>query len=284
MCRSSERPRGRAALFVSLAALATTALAQTPAPADRSPLTLARLSVVEHKVELGKKDARWQQAVEGGPLALGEALRTGPQAVARLELPWMALTLSPGSTLRFPDAVLLQATLEAGRVLVEAPKLDALKLVTDEAEVRGQGRAVVRREARSTLVTCLAGRFLVEARGSVASLAAGQGTVVATGKPPSAPQGVLPPPTEGLWPAQDAVFVAPGEPLDLRWKGSAAGYQLEVLPVGSDVVLIQRDVAAPPVKIEVPWEGAFRWRVSARDARGLEGLPSADGLIAVDSK
>ena len=38
------------------------------------------------------------------------------------------------------------------------------------------------------------------------------------------------------------------------------------------------------VKIEVPWEGAFRWRVSARDARGLEGLPSADGLIAVDSR
>jgi hypothetical protein len=142
----------------------------------------------------------------------------------------------------------------------------------------------VRREARSTLVTCLADRFLVEAAGSVATLAAGQGSVIAAGKPPSAPQGVLPPPTEGLWPAQDAVFVSPSEPLELRWKGSAPGYQLEVLPVGSDVVLLQRDVAAPPVKIEVPWEGAFRWRVSARDARGLEGLPSADGLIAVDSK
>jgi hypothetical protein len=196
----------------------------------------------------------------------------------------MALTLSPGSTLRFPDSVLLQATLEAGRVLVEAPKLDALKLVTDEAEVRGQGRAVVRRQAKSTLVTCLAGRFLVEAAGAVATLTAGQGTVVAAGKSPSAPQAVLPPPAEGLWPALDPVFVAPGEPLELRWKGSAPGYQLELLPVGSEVVLLQRDVAAPPVKIAVPWEGAFRWRVSARDARGLEGLPSADGLIAVDSR
>jgi hypothetical protein len=92
------------------------------------------------------------------------------------------------------------------------------------------------------------------------------------------------PPAEGLWPALDPVFVAPGEPLELRWKGSAPGYQLELLPVGSDVVLLQRDVAASPVKIQVPWEGAFRWRVSARDARGLEGLPSADGLIAVDSR
>ena len=54
--------------------------------------------------------------------------------------------------------------------------------------------------------------------------------------------------------------------------------------MGSDVVLLQRDVTASPVKIEVPWEGAFRWRVSARDARGLEGVPSADGLIAVDAR
>jgi hypothetical protein len=62
------------------------------------------------------------------------------------------------------------------------------------------------------------------------------------------------------------------------------GYQLELLPVGSDVVLLQRDVASSPARIEVPWEGAFRWRVSARDRRGLEGMPSVDGLIAVDAK
>jgi hypothetical protein len=106
--------------------------------------------------------------------------------------------------------------------------------------------------------------------------------VVAAGRAPSAPQAVPEPPSQGLWPARDAVYVAPAEPLELRWKGAAPGYQLELLPVGSDVVLMQRDVQAPPVRIEVPWEGAFRWRVSARDARGLEGLPSADGLIAVD--
>jgi hypothetical protein len=54
--------------------------------------------------------------------------------------------------------------------------------------------------------------------------------------------------------------------------------------VGSEVVLLQRDVTASPARIEVPWEGAFRWRVSARSARGLEGLPSEDGLIAVDAR
>jgi hypothetical protein len=271
------------ATAAALAAVPAAARAQAAA-ADSGALALARLSLVEHKVELEKKGAKWQTAVEGGPLAIGEALRTAPDAVARLELPWMALTLSPGSTLRFPDAFLLQATLEAGRALVEAPGREALKLVTGEAEVRGQGRAVVRREGRSTLVTCLAGRFFVEAAGQAVTLTPGRGSVVAAGKPPGAPQDVPAAPSEGLWPAQDPVFVAPAEALELRWKGGAPRYQLELLPVGSDVVLLQRDVAAPPVRIAVPWEGAFRWRVSARDARGLEGMPSADGLIAVDAR
>ncbi len=283
---SCNRTRRTAdALAVMLLAGLGATLAQAPAGAqDKGPLTLARLSLVEHKVELEKKDAKWQAAVEGGPLRIGEALRTGPDAVARLELPWMALTLAPGSTLRFPDEFLLSATLESGRALIEAPGREALRVVTGEAEVRGQGRAVVRRQGRTTLVTCLGGRFFVVAEGSVATLTPGRGTVVAAGRAPGAPQDVPKAPVEGLWPAQDTVFVAPAQPLELRWKGSSPSYQLELLPVGSDVVLMQRDVTAPPVKIEVPWEGAFRWRVSARDARGLEGVPSADGLIAVDAR
>jgi len=282
---SSDPARGAvAALFVMLSAVPVLARAQAAVAPGKGPLALARLSLVERKVELEKKDAKWQAAVEGGPLQIGEALRTGPDAVARLELPWMALTLSPGSTLRFPDAFLLSAMLESGRALVEAPGRQALKLVTGEAEVRGQGRAVVRRQGRSTLVTCLAGRFYVEAGDTVVTLTAGRGTVVAAGREPGPAQEVPAAPSEGLWPAQDPVFVAPAESFELRWKGSAPGYQLELLPVGSDVVLLQRDVSAPPVRIEVPWEGAFRWRVSARDARGLEGLPSADGLIAVDAR
>ena len=147
------------------------------------------MSLVERKVELEKKGAKWQAAVEGGPLQIGEALRTGPDAVARLELPWMALTLAPGSSLRFPDAFLLSATLESGRALVEAPGLDALKIVTAEAEVRGQGRAVVRRQGRTTLVTCLAGRFFVEAAGGTVTLTPGRGTVVAAGRAPRSPGG-----------------------------------------------------------------------------------------------
>ena len=196
----------------------------------------------------------------------------------------MALTLGPGSTLGFPDDFLLSASLEGGRALVDAQGRDALKLVTGEAEIRGQGRAVVRRQGQETAVTCLAGRLHVQGGDATVVLSAGRGTVVRPGRAPSAPEAVPAPPSGGLWPGKDPVYASPGEPLELRWEGDAPRYQIELLPVGSEVVLLQRDIAAPPARIEVPWEGAFRWRVSALDRRGLEGTPSEDGLIAVDAR
>src|SRR5262252_434163 len=103
MRRWSERSRrGLAAGLLLLASAA----AHGEAPPAKRALELARLRLVEHKVDLGRRNARWQGAVEGEAIALGDALRTGPDALARLELPWMALTLSPDSTLRFPDALL----------------------------------------------------------------------------------------------------------------------------------------------------------------------------------
>jgi hypothetical protein len=276
MRRSSSRsPLAGAALAFLLAA-------PGPAAAQGAP-SLGRLGLAESRVEVARPGGPWQAAEEGGPLRIGEALRTGPEAVARLELSWMSLTLGPGSTLRFPDAFLLSASLESGRALVEAPDREALRIVTAEAEVRGLGRAVVRREGRATLVSCLVGRFVVEGGRAAVVLTAGRGTAVAAGRAPSPPEAVPPPPSEGRWPGEDPVYFAPGEAIELRWKGGAPAYQVELLPVGSDVVLLQRDVAAPPARISVPWEGAFRWRVSARNQRGLEGEPSADGLIAVDN-
>jgi hypothetical protein len=90
------------------------------------------------------------------------------------------------------------------------------------------------------------------------------------------------PPTGGLWPARDPVYVLPGDEVDLRWKASAPSHQIEILPEGSETVLMQRDVGAPPVRVQIPWSGAFRWRVASRDARGVEGPPSAEGLICVE--
>jgi hypothetical protein len=272
----SPRRGLRAAGVLLATALTVPASAATPDAAS-----LARLTFVEHGVETGV--ASWEQAVEGRGFDIGQRLRTGPEGVARLDLPWMVLSVGPGSELRFPDEHLLAVVVERGRVVLDARTHEALKLVTAEGEVRGLGRAIVRREDQRTIVTCVEGRFEVLASGRGVSLVPGSGTVVSSGRPPTAPADTPPPPgEESLWPGRDPVFTARGEPLDLRWEATAPSYHLEILPVGADTVLLERDVGPPPVPLSLPWGGAFRWRVAARDERGLEGLPSTEGLICVD--
>lgn len=265
---------------VALTALLLATPAVQGAPARAAAPALARLSFAEHRVELASARG-WREAREGVAVLLGERLRTGAEAMARLDLPWMSMTLSPASAVAFPDGYLLSAVLEQGRVQLHADTREILKLVTGEAEVRGQGWAVVRREGKVTLVTSLAGRFLVEGAGKTVALPAGTGTIVRAGKPPLAPM-ALPAPPEGLSPGADPRYAAPGDTVDLSWAPKGAAHQVEVLPVGSDHVLIQRDVGAPPWRVAIPWPGAFRWRVATRDERGLEGKPSAEGLICID--
>ncbi|HEY5907412.1 MAG TPA: hypothetical protein VIZ31_05170, partial [Vicinamibacteria bacterium] len=77
-------------------------------------------------------------------------------------------------------------------------------------------------------------------------------------------------------------YVGAGEEVALRWEPRGAAYSVEVLPVGGDTVLAQRDAASAALRLPLAWPGAFRWRVAARDAQGLEGLPSADGQIVVE--
>lgn len=242
---------------------------------------LARLAVVDQAAELRHGDARWTQAREGMAVEIGDAVRVGPQALARLELPWMAVTVSAGASLRFADQPLLAALLEGGRALVESERHPMLKLVTPGAEVRGRGRAVVRVDPRSTMVSCLAGRFDVASPRGAVSLTAGRGCVVLRSGRPSAPL-AIPAAPKALAPGADPRYAERGEPVELSWDGRGAGFQLELLPVGSEVVLLAREAVGPPLRLAVPWPGAFRWRVSARDARGLEGPPSGDGLLAIE--
>jgi hypothetical protein len=271
MPRSSE--------FV-IAALLLAAPAVRSAPAKPAVPAVARLGFVEHGVELSSARG-WYEAKEGTAMRLGERVRTGADGLARLDLPWMTMTLSPASAVAFPDEYLLSTVLEQGRVQIQAETREILKLVTGEAEVRGQGRVVVRREGKTTLVTSLAGRFFVEGAGRTVALPAGTGTIVHHRKEPLSPL-PLPEPPERLSPGSDPQYVAPGDTISLNWEAKGSAHQVEVLPVGSDYVLIQRDVGAPPWRVAIPWPGAFRWRVATRDERGLEGKPSADGLICVD--
>jgi hypothetical protein len=265
-------------LLWTLGGLVLAAPAAPPPPAAAP--ALARLTYVERAAEHGDAGA-WREAREGGTLRIGERLRTPEGALLHVDFPWMALTLSASSTLEFPDSAFLQGVLGRGRVALLAERQEILKLRTDEAEVRGRGRVVVRRRDGGTLVSTLAGRFSVEGADTVVSMSAGTGTIVAAGGAP-APAVPLPAAPDGLAPGRDPIYVAPGDPIRLRWNGRAAAYRVEVLAVGSETVLLERDVREPALELAIRWPGAFRWRVASVDPRGLEGPPSADGFFCVD--
>jgi hypothetical protein len=260
--------------------VAAWAAAPATAPAPPGGPEVARLTYVEQRVQQGASGSL-RDAREGEPVRIGEQLRTASDAMLRVDFPWMAMSVSASSVLQFPDEPFLQGVLGQGRVALVAEDRDILKLLTAEAEVRGQGRVVVQRQEPETRISNLDGAFSVEGSGTVLGLPSGTGAIVRAGQPPAGPI-ALPPAPVKLIPGTDPVYVAPGQPVRLRWSARAAAYHVEVLAVGSDTVLVERDVKEPALDLEMRWPGAFRWRVSSRDARGLEGPPSRDGFFCVD--
>lgn len=257
------------------ASLLAPALLLSASVAGASP---ARLSFVESVTERAATADEWSAAREGTGFEFGEQLRVLGPGLARLLFPWMNATLGPDTKITLPDTGPLALRLERGRLAVDSRSRDILPVAAPEAEVRGAGRVVVRAEPGRTLVMAHRGRFEVIGAGSSVILEAGQGTVVATGQAPSPPR-ALPPPPRGLVPGDDALFVKVDGDADLSWQGGAPAHFVELLAVGGDEVLLHREAGARSLGMKIPWPGAFRWRVASRDADGLEGLPSADGLV-----
>jgi len=195
----------------------------------------------------------------------------------------MSVTAGPATIMYIPAEVVLSLVLSEGRAEFEARGRDIVKVRTAEAVIRGAGRIVVRRERERTLVMAMAmdGTFRVEASGETVVLQAGEGTVVRDGEAPG-PAQPLPEAPKGLRPGTDPLYVPSGESAPLTWSPAAASAHVQVTALGSDVVLLARDVSRLPYALHIPWEGTYRWRVSSRDAQGLESLPSSEeGLICV---
>jgi hypothetical protein len=239
--------------------------------------TLAWLDQGIERAELPAK-ASWQRLREGDALRTGDSFRTVPDATARLEFPWMVVTLGGSTMLTIPASTVLSTVLEQGRAEFAGPGREIVKITVGEGEVRGGGRLVLRRSVGRTTATALEGSFRVRARGRTVEIKAGEGTVVADGRPPEAAT-PLPGAPGGLEPGKDPLYIRSGQAAELRWTARAPAHRVELLALDHDQVLLARDVAAPPLRLELPGPGTYRWRVAARDARGVESRPSAEGLI-----
>ncbi len=281
-----------AALVLILAPLATRlhpgwafagAAKRAPAPPSAAGISVATLTYVDTVVERESipHPTGWRPLKEGDAVRTGDRIRTGTEAIARLQFPWMSVTAGPSTVLHIPASMILSTVLDQGRAEFEAGSREIVKVRTAEAEIRGAGRIVVRREREKTLVMAMAldGAFKVEAKGDVTVLRTGEGTIIRDGQAASAPVR-LPAPPKVVYPGADPVYVRKGEPLPLRFAPSGPAY-IQILPLHGPEVLIAREVASSPATLGIPWEGTYRWRASVKDGQGLEGRPSEDGLICV---
>ncbi len=231
---------------------------------------MAKLAWGNRPVERTVEDQdSWRRLSEGDPLRTGDRLRTASGGVARLDFPWMAVTLGPSSVLSIPPSAVLSTVLEKGRAEFSGAGRDIVKIRVGEGEIRGGGRLVLWHEGDRTAAAALDGAFRVSGAGKTVEIKAGQGTSMQGGQPPASAS-ALPEAPGGLVPGGDPLFVPSGTSAELHWTPGGAGHHLEVLALQTDDVLLARNVGEPPVSIEIPWLGTFRWRVSARDGRGLE--------------
>jgi hypothetical protein len=221
---------------------------------------------------------KWRRVAGGDKLRTGDTLRSGAESLTRIELPWMTVTLGSASMLTIPPSAVLSTVLDQGRAEFSGPGRDIVKIQVGEGEVRGGGRLVLRRSLGRTGVSVRDGSFRVRALGRQVEVKAGQGTIVFDGRPPEAPF-PLPAAPKRPRPGSEVAYVRSGQPVELSWAGSGRAHQVELLALQTDDVLLAREAGASPFQLEIPWLGTFRWRVSARDERGVESAPSPAGFV-----
>jgi len=276
---------------VSLLAAAVLVLAASSSPGQKvevrrhlpapPAVPVAPVRVVEGGVQIGHGD-QWRAAPAEFRLAPGESLRTEPDTLALVTFPWMQILIAGDSEVGLNPSTVLSFALARGRIEQRSTRSDILKVVTPEAEVRGRGAVVVRRDAAlgRTLVSALEGRFIVKsAHHGAAVVPAGEGVVLGVDDDPDTTPLVSAP--RGLVPGADPAYVEKGRPARLVWAGGPSRYHVQVLSLSGDEVLIAREVGAAEIEVPTHGPGTFQWRVAAVDDRGLEGRPSASGLFCV---
>jgi hypothetical protein len=285
VARAGGRLGLRAAVSaLALLAAAPLALPQAAAPAAPRPagagIAIGELSWADGTVERAELPLKstWRRLAPGDKLRTGDTFRTDGKGTVRLDFPWMTVGLSPSTMLTIPASTVLSTVLEQGRAEFAGPGRDIVKIRVGDGEVRGGGHLVLRRTVGLTSASVLEGSFRLRAAGRTVEVKAGEGTAIRDGAPPPPPS-PLPEAPRGLHPGSDPGYVRSGQPVELRWTAAGPSYHVEILALQGDGVLLARDASAPPLRLEIPWLGTYRWHVAARDARGLESPPSSEGLI-----
>lgn len=260
----------------------------------------ARVVEAVNRTEKLIRESDWERAAVGDELASGNGLRTRENSTAELRFnAESSLRLGEFSqvflarkdtSLRGVDRG--QVTVERGAVdLVFAPlkrSRTEIELIAGPATARPAIEAGQKAEIRAgaaedggARVMVYQGRSAVSAAGSEVAVRQGMGTAVPEQGPPAPPEKLLPAPmlidAALRWTYSNGI---------LRWEAvdGAAGYRVEVCADLDCRELLQSariDGGVTSHQVSPLPLGSHRWRVQAISRSGLDGYPSAAGMLEV---
>jgi len=257
---------------------------------------VAQVATVSRRVEEQLRPLPWLPSSERDMLNPRDGVRTYESSSSELVFPDATrLTISEdslvflgqGGTVRREvrrdeiEIVVGQADLtsrtESGSrdVVVGGSRVTTSPRAANEARLR-------RPDAGGAQVMVYAGETVVESGGAAQEVAAGTGTRVAEGEPPSPPEKLLPA-VELAAPADGSEWPRGGPAFAWSPVAGAAGYVFEVCHDPRCGRLVRRRTGLESVETAGADldAGTYHWRVTAVSPSGLDGYPSASASFTV---
>lgn len=283
----------RKALGTIVAVLASGAACSSPAPEERttsgssSPVEqdlakiVATCADASQTVQVRRKgQPHWETVAIGTTFRERDWVRTGPGGFARIRiLDRGFVELRENTTIIVDSAI----TVESGPIEGEAlPGAQPITIRTgDGTEARIAAEAggataqfrVTPSTDRGAEIAITSGRATVSTAGTDRLLAKGQATDISANR--ASPAVTLLPFPRSLSPGVDARFhFAPGTTTTLTWAPvpDAARYRVQVSrDTDFRSLLLDKDMAGATATFVAPSDGAYTWRVAARDGKGRLG-------------
>ncbi len=263
------------------------------------PARSAEVRQVERRVEKKPYPQEWTPASAGDLLREKDGLRTFPRSSAEL-------AFDDGSHLVLSEESLV--FLQRSERTVMGKKRDAIEVLEGQADLEARaprarssdieivfGGATSRPEAGPDgrfqtrtrqpkggdgQLMVYGGKSVVEKAGAAVTVAKGMGTSVPKEGPPRPPERLLDAPAL-LEPGADAAWALASPRFAWKPVAGAASYTLEVCRDAACTQLFERRVGVAGAGLALRLsKGAYRWRVTAVAASGLDGYPSeARGLV-----
>jgi hypothetical protein len=260
----------------------------------RSNPVPALVAAVQGQARITRTDGSTQDSVvPGTTLRLGDRLKTGGESSVAIRFAdGTLLTLHSASEMRFDH---LSAHGETGMVDSRLHLIDGrletrvrpavgpgsrFEIQTPSAisAVRGtEYRAAVSDADRTSNVEVLEGKVEVSGARKGRLIPQGFGTQVAAGKPPIAPQRLLPPPALDALPAPVRQI---NWPLDWPATDGAAAYRVEI-STSQDLNVLSWEQVVTRAGVALPDlpDGDYQVRIRGIDRLGLEGRSAVQSLV-----